>query len=114
MSFQDERGGPLFGPRGFESLSGSPAVLTASAADQTFSLTQVIPTGGCQMLIVVEGGSGVVFFRKDSTAATTANAVPILCNTMTTWGINVGDTPRIIADAAGVGAVVFCTLGNGG
>lgn len=113
MAAVDDRGQPNVTTRGFESLAGSPSILTTSASDQTFTLTQVIPPGGCQFLLTIVGGSGACMIRKDATPVTTSNGVPVLCNTMTTWGINSGDTPRIVADAASVGAVATLTLGNG-
>lgn len=111
MPFADDRGSAYQGIRSFEALSGATANLGVTAADQTMTITQVIPPGGCVGLFT-NVGSQTVFIRMDSTAVTVNNGIPILPNTQVTFGVNFGATPRAIA--AATGSTLYLTLGNGG
>lgn len=111
MPFSDERGAAYVGQRAFEALAGNTANLAVTAADQTLTITQVIPPGGC-VAIVTNIGTQTVFVRMDATVATVTNAIPVLANSQVTFGVNFGATPRAIAAASG--STVYLTLGNGG
>lgn len=111
MPYADDRGIAYQGVRAFEALSGSTANLAVTGADQTMTITQVIPPGGCVGLFT-NVGPQTVFVRMDSTAVTTSNGIPILPNSQVTLGVNFGATPRAIA--AATGSTLYLTLGNGG
>jgi hypothetical protein len=103
---------PVQIPRTFKQLSGSAANLAVTNGSQAVTLTQVIPQGGCNVRIAVNGSIGV-HIRIGASAAATTNDTLLLGNTVEVFTIDSGDAITAILDSGTSGTTINCTLGMG-
>lgn len=110
----DDGGNPAIIPRTFKPIVGSAANLALSGSSQVATLTQAIPSGGCNVRIATTGTIDAHIRIDPASGVATTNDTRLLAGTVEVFTIYKGDVITAIMDSGSSGTNLNITLGYGG